>query len=50
MARNQLASGRDSEKGRGLNRRVEIRIVDANGEILWNVVESIDVPVNLKLD
>lgn len=50
VARNQLASGSDSEKGRGLNRRVEIRIVDANGEILWNVVESIDVPLDLKLD
>lgn len=50
VARNQLSNGKDSEKGRALNRRVEIRIVDANGEILWNVVESISVPAELKVD
>lgn len=50
VARNQLANGRDSETGRQLNRRVEIRIVDANGEILWNVVQGINVPTDLKLD
>jgi len=50
VARNQAANGRDSETGRALNRRVEIRIVDANGEILWNVVEAIDVPTELKVD
>ena len=50
IARNALANGRDSEAGRQLNRRVEIRIVDENGEIMWNVVEAISVPTDLKLD
>lgn len=50
IARNELANGRDSETGRQLNRRVEIRIVNSSGEIVWNAVESISVPVELKVD
>lgn len=50
IARNELAAGRDSEKGRELNRRVEIRIVSETGEIMWNVTQAIDIPAELKLD
>jgi outer membrane protein OmpA-like peptidoglycan-associated protein len=50
VARNALAGGQDSEIGRQLNRRVEIRIVDSKGEIVWNAVEVINVPVDLKVD
>lgn len=49
IARNELVSGRDSETGRQLNRRVEIRIVDSSGEIVWNAVEAISVPAELKV-
>ena len=48
IARNELASGGDSETGRQISRRVEIRIVDSNGEIVWNAVEAISVPAELK--
>ncbi len=49
IARNALVDGRDSETGRQLNRRVEIRIVDNSGEIMWNAVEAISVPAELKV-
>lgn len=49
IARNALVNGNDSETGRQLNRRVEIRIVDNSGEIIWNAVEAINVPVDLKV-
>ena len=47
IARNELADGRDTEQGRQLNRRVEILLLDPNGEVV-NAVESIDVPAELR--
>lgn len=49
IARNSTPDGRDNEEGRKLNRRVEIRIIDANGEILWDAVEDIKIPDYLKI-
>lgn len=49
IARNTTPDGRDNEEGRKLNRRVEIRIIDANGQILWDAVETIKIPDYLKL-
>lgn len=50
IARNATPDGRDNEEGRRLNRRVEVRIIDANGEILWDVVEAIKIPDYLKVN
>ena len=40
----------DSPQGRKLNRRIEIRIVAADGQIIWDLVEAIVVPTHLKVD
>ena len=40
----------DSPEGRKLNRRVEIRIVTADGQIVWDLVQAIQVPDYLKVD
>lgn len=48
IAKNNLGNS-DSPAGRQLNRRVEIRIVDHDGQIIWNLVENIAVPSNLKI-
>ncbi len=49
IAKNDL-NGSDSPEGRKLNRRIEIRIVTADGQIVWDLVEAIAVPQNLKVD
>ena len=49
IAKNAI-DGLDSETGRQLNRRVELRIVDSTGQILWDAVEQINVPSNLKVN
>lgn len=49
VAKNYL-NGNDSPEGRKLNRRIEIRIVAADGQIIWDLVESIAVPSHLKVD
>lgn len=49
VAKNAL-KGNDSPEGRKLNRRVEIRIVAADGQIIWDLVEAITVPEHLKVD
>lgn len=49
VAKNAL-KGDDSPEGRKLNRRVEIRIVAADGQIIWDLVEAIVVPEHLKVD
>ena len=48
IAKNELAGGRDTEAGRQFNRRVEIQIIDADGKVLNQMVDEIDVPSNLK--
>ena len=51
VAKNAYTDGVDSPEGRQLNRRVEIRIVDQkSGQIIWDMVEAIAVPDNLKID
>jgi len=47
IAKNELAGGQDTEEGRQLNRRVEILLLNSNGEIM-NAVEDIVVPDALK--
>ena len=47
IAKNELADGSDTETGRQLNRRVEILLLDPNGEVV-NAVEAIDVPADLR--
>ena len=47
IAKNTLADGRDTARGRQFNRRVEINVLDAEGTVL-NVVEPIVVPEELK--
>lgn len=50
VAKNATVGG-DSPEGRQLNRRVEIRIVDQKtGQIIWDMVEVIAVPDNLRID
>lgn len=49
VAKNAL-NNNDSPEGRKLNRRVEIRIVAADGQIIWDLVEAIAVPEYLKVD
>lgn len=42
-------NGQDSPSGRQYNRRVVVRVVDANGKSVSNVVKPIDVPTSLKI-
>ncbi len=44
VAKNELEGGKDTEEGRQLNRRVEIRIFDADSKWLNQMVEKIKVP------
>lgn len=44
IAKNTLADGSDTEEGRQLNRRVEILVLDANGDVIYEMIEPIDVP------
>ncbi len=48
IAKNELADGQDTERGRQLNRRVEIVVKD-NGTRIPNLVEEIPIPAELKL-
>ena len=47
IAKNETATGADTELGRQLNRRVELLVKDANGQTL-NITEEIEVPNYLK--
>jgi len=47
IAKNELSNGSDTEEGRQFNRRVEIVIMDAQGNILNNMVDKIYVPESL---
>ena len=47
IAKNDL-NGKDSPTGRQFNRRVVVTVMDANGKIISNIVEPIDVPEILK--
>jgi outer membrane protein OmpA-like peptidoglycan-associated protein len=49
VAKNAVGNN-DSPEGRKLNRRIEIRIVAADGQIIWDLVEAIAVPEYLKVD
>jgi outer membrane protein OmpA-like peptidoglycan-associated protein len=49
VAKNAV-NNNDSPEGRKLNRRIEIRIVAADGQIIWDLVEAIAVPEYLKVD
>jgi outer membrane protein OmpA-like peptidoglycan-associated protein/uncharacterized protein YegP (UPF0339 family) len=48
IAKNALKGGADTEEGRQLNRRIEFRVMDANGKLLNEMVEKIAVPEQLK--
>ena len=48
IAKNELANGQDTEAGRQFNRRVELLLINAAGEVM-NVVEEIDVPAELRM-
>lgn len=47
IAKNEVSGG-DSPKGRQYNRRVVVSVLDANGDLVPNVVEDIDVPSGLR--
>lgn len=47
IAKNELADGSDTEAGRQFNRRVELLVLNAAGEVL-NMVEDINVPTDLQ--
>ncbi len=47
IAKNEIA-GQDTEQGRQFNRRVEIQIKDASGNVLNQMVDEINVPSHLK--
>lgn len=49
IAKNAVKNS-DSPEGRKLNRRVEIRIVAADGQIVWDLVQAIQVPDHLKVE
>lgn len=49
IAKNAIKNN-DSPEGRKLNRRVEIRIVAADGQIVWDLVQAIEVPDYLKVE
>lgn len=49
IAKNAVKNS-DSPEGRKLNRRVEIRIVAADGQIVWDLVQAIQVPDYLKVN
>ncbi len=49
IAKNAVKNA-DSPEGRKLNRRVEIRIVAADGQIVWDLVQAIQVPDYLKVN
>ena len=49
IAKNAVKNN-DSPEGRKLNRRVEIRIVAADGQIVWDLVQAIQVPDYLKVN
>lgn len=48
IAKNELNDGRDTEQGRQLNRRVEILIMDLDGNIVNSLVDEIEVPDELE--
>jgi outer membrane protein OmpA-like peptidoglycan-associated protein len=48
IAKNALASGSDTEVGRQYNRRVEIKVLDASGKVLSNLVDIPNIPSTLK--
>lgn len=49
IAKNNIGSG-DSPSGRQFNRRVVVSVLDANGDLVPNLVEDIDVPSSLRMN
>lgn len=47
IAKNELENGRDTEEGRQYNRRVELKVLNRDGQ-LAPLVEEIDVPASLR--
>lgn len=47
IAKNELNDGRDTAQGRQFNRRVEIQILNDQGQVLNQMVDEIDVPTEL---
>jgi outer membrane protein OmpA-like peptidoglycan-associated protein len=47
IAKNEV-NGQDTEEGRQYNRRVELRVIDAGGNVLNSIVEEIQVPTGLE--
>ncbi|MBR9920241.1 MAG: OmpA family protein [Bacteroidetes bacterium] len=48
IAQNETSSGIDSPGGRQYNRRVEVTLFGADGNLIPNVVQDIEVPSNLR--
>ncbi len=48
IAKNELNDGQDTEQGRQFNRRVEILILDQDGNILNEIVDEIEIPAELE--
>lgn len=49
IAKNEI-NGSDSPEGRQFNRRVVVRVIDANGKSVSNIVKPIAVPTSLKIN